>query len=161
MPVAFGKKSKVEFDATRGPARGSADVFENPQNYTFIHNYKVHFKSSSLQMVANKLDISVSSRSHLLPPQEEVVNQFNNKTLVAMANPRMKMPSYHITNIEYKESIAMLIPENQRSFGPQLAQLAQPAAVLQIQDSQFIFCRNCANRLPADSKFCNKCGSAV
>ena len=156
--MAFGKKSRIEFDATRGPTERTADLYENPQSYSFIHNYKVHFKRSALQMVANKIDISVGSRSSQLPGHEEVVNQFNDRALVAMANPRTRISSYHITNVEYKESIAMPLPENQRSRAPPLT---QPAPVSEVGEMEFVYCLGCGSRLPFDSRFCNKCGLTV
>ena len=156
--MVFGKKSKIEFDATRGPSEKTADLYENPQNYSFIHNYKVHFKRSSLQMVANKIDISVASSTVQPPGHEEVVNQFNNKTLVAMANPRMRMPSYHITNIEYKESLALPVLEARRFLQPATSQLT---AQVQALEESSIYCYNCRNNLPPDSRFCNKCGATL
>jgi hypothetical protein len=156
--MVFGKKSKIEYDATRGPSERTADLYQNPQNYSFIHNYKVHFKRSSLQVVANKIDISVASSSFQPPPHEEVVSQFNNKTLVAMANPRMKMPSYHITNVEYKESLALPVLEAQRPLRSQASQLT---AQLQALEESSTHCVMCGTGLPPDSRFCNKCGATL
>ncbi len=101
----FGSKKKIEFDA-----RSGLNV-DDLGNFSFVHNFKVHWKRSGLQMLANKLDISVISESSALPSYVDVAKEFNARMLNSVMHTdtrgRFSLPSYHITNIEYKESLAM------------------------------------------------------
>lgn len=152
MPL-FGKKGKIEFDAENPPQ----EIIDNPQGFSYIHNFKVHFKTSRIQAIATKMDVSVNSSSPEIPDNDQVTAQFNNRMAMLMNNPRMnlRLASSHITMIEYKETIAMPIRAGQRSSVTVPVQANAPS------NSEFIFCRNCGNKLPADSKFCNKCGQSV
>lgn len=104
----FGRKnSKIEFDARHPPKQ----ILQNQQSYSYVHNFKVHFKRSALQMLANKIDVSVNTDSHTIPPPQLVTNEFNNRMILGAAHTNTKRrfnpSSFHITNIEYKESIAL------------------------------------------------------
>ena len=150
MPL-FGKKDKIEFNAENPPQ----EIMDNPQGFSYIHNFKVHFKASRIQAIATKMDVSVNSSSPEIPDNDEVTAQFNNRMAMLMNNPRMnlRLASSHITMIEYKETIAMPVRAGQRT--PVAVPIQTPS------EGQSIFCRNCGNKLPADSKFCNKCGQPV
>ena len=155
MPL-FGGSKKVKFDARNPPQR----FLENPQGYSFIHNFKVHYKRGVLQPLANKMDVSINSQSPELPTPQLVTNEFNQRMIMSVAHSNTKQrfdsASYHITNIEYKESFALAF-----SYGnsaPVAIPVRQPANP---PDNNFVFCKNCGNKLSADSKFCNKCGASV
>jgi|YelNatPaOPRAMG01_1025707.scaffolds.fasta_scaffold108955_2 hypothetical protein len=118
----FGKKRKIEFDARKPLPR---EIAENIATYDFVHNFKVHYKSSGLQLLASKLDLSISSDSPELPTPKQVEEAANARlqgttlTITKGSTSILGTPlgrfgkkdlafSYHVTNIEYKESIAML-----------------------------------------------------
>jgi hypothetical protein len=149
----FGRNnSKIEFDA-RQP---QPQILQNAQSYQYVHNFKVHFKRGALQALANKVDISINSNSPQMPSIQEVTNDFNQRTAVSNAHSstrrRFSETSYHITNIEYKESIALSYAAT--NFTP-------PQQGPRQMVNQSTFCRNCGIQLSADSRFCNKCGSPI
>ena len=146
----FGRRNKkIEYDARKPPK----ELLQSPQNYSYVHNFKVHFKSSALQVLANKLDVSVNTDSPSLPCLQLVTSEFNNRMIVANAHTntrvRFDASSFHITNIEYKESIALKYSVSKNSM-PQ-PQVADESA----------FCPSCGNQLVSGSKFCNKCGTQL
>lgn len=140
---------KFKFNAQHGPDDSANDFFNNPQKYSFVHNFKIHYKRGILQVLANKLDVSITSKSPQLPSAQQVADEFNQrmKATVVVSNTRRRYSeaSFHITNVEYKESFAFFDPH--------------PAG--QQVTGQPIFCRMCGAQLPSDSKFCNNCGSPV
>jgi len=150
MPL-FGGSKKVKFDARNPPQR----FLENLQGYSFVHNFKVHYKRGVLQPLANKMDVSINSPSAELPTPQLVTNEFNQRMIMSVAHSNTKQrfdsASYHITNIEYKESLALAFNFSSR---PVAIPVEQPG-------DNFVFCSNCGNKLSADSKFCNKCGASV
>jgi len=156
MPLFGGGSKKVKFDARYPPER----FLKNSQRYSFVHNFKVHYKRGVLQPLANKMDVSINSSSPQLPSPQLVTNEFNQRMIMSVAHSdtkqRFDSASYHITNIEYKESFALAF-----NFGGGVSvpiPVRQPADQ---PDSTFVFCRSCGNKLSADSKFCNKCGTSV
>jgi hypothetical protein len=150
----FGRKnSKIEFDARQPPQ----EILQNVHGFSYVHNFKVHFKSSGLQMLANKIDVSVNTDSPNMPSPQLVTNEFNSRMVLANAHTntrvRFNASSFHITNIEYKESMALSYSMGGNSM-PQ-----QPQEV--VTQTASAFCRNCGSPAQADSKFCNKCGTQL
>ncbi len=162
---------KFKFDARYGATTQNGDLYNNPWKYSFVHNFKVHYKQSILQALAYKADVSVSSGRPQIPPTQEVMDAFNQRMTMGNVHQnvrgRFSQVSFHVTNIEYKESFAFYDPQtaprNPPASSPQQTFATQSTSSFQTtfaqQDS--IFCRSCGNKLPADSKFCNKCGTAV
>jgi ribosomal protein L40E len=135
----------------------TSDFYNNPWKYSFTHNFKVHFKRGILQALANKLDITIRSSSAQIPSTQEVMLEFNERmkssNIVSDTRGRYSKASYHVTQIEYKESFAF--------HDPQMAHKAPPTQTVTKQSSGSLFCRNCGTSLSLDSKFCNKCGTQV
>ena len=162
---------KFKFDARVGNTATTQDFYANPWRYSFVHNFKVHYKQSVLQALAFKADVSISSANAQIPSLQEVTEQFNQRMEMGNVHQnvrgRFAQVSYHITNIEYKESFAFYDPQMASREPPPAPPQPSPApqttsdfqTTFATQES--IFCRNCGNRLPSDSKFCNKCGTAV
>lgn len=157
---------KIKFDARIGRNEMTKDLFDNPSKYSFTHNFKVHFKRGILQALANKLDVSISQSSAEIPSTNLVMQEFNErmKASIVVSNTRRRysQASYHVTQIEYKESFAFYDPQMTHppsqagpTYGP--TQTLNPQQVGQ----ESVFCRNCGASLPLDSKFCNKCGTPV
>jgi zinc ribbon protein len=149
----FGRKnSKIKFDA-RHPPR---EVLEAPQSFQYVHNFKVHFKRGVLQVLANKMDVSVNSTSPQLPPLQAVTDEFNRRMVMSDAHTntsrRYDPSSFHITNIEYKESMGLAY-SNVAITAPQAPELRT--------GSQSGYCRNCGNPIVPNSKFCNVCGARL
>src|ERR1700733_683221 len=111
--MVLGQK-KVRFDARRGPRPGRDDLFQNPQAYTFLHNFKVHYKRGMIQPLANKTDVSIGSSSPHVPDLQLDTEEFNRRmTATVVVSDRKKRyagASFHVTNIEYKESFAIPNP---------------------------------------------------
>jgi len=122
--LVFGNKTKVEFDAQTGPTEPTADLHQNPQKYSFVHNFKVHYKRGALQALASKLDVSITSSSPQLPSMQEVTKEFHRRmaSSLPLSNTRVRYgnASYHITNVEYKESIAMFLPQTYQQTSSQI-----------------------------------------
>ncbi|MDA4116967.1 MAG: zinc ribbon domain-containing protein [Thaumarchaeota archaeon] len=164
--MVFGNKKKIEFDAQMGKTVSTEDLFVNPQNYSFIHNFKVHFKTSGLQMLANKSDISVSSSNPYLPSMQEVTDEFHKRMPMAVVHTqtrgRFQQTSFHLTNVEYKESIAMFLPQN---FARQPAYVmpnqAAPVAQGSVLAAGHAFCGACGNPLSSGVRFCSSCGASA
>lgn len=155
--IMFGRNnSKIEFDARQPPQK----ILENPQSFQYVHNFKVHFKRGALQALANKVDVSVNSSSHKVPSIQEVTNEFNQRMVMSNAHSntreRFSASSFHITNIEYKESMALSYSMGEEASAPHSAPQQQ---VMTQTASQF--CRHCGNPAQTDSKFCNKCGTQL
>lgn len=148
---------KFKFDARTGQTGETNDFYSSPWKYSFNHNFKVHYKRSAFQALASKLDITITSPSADTPSTNQVMQEFNERMKSSIVHTgtreRFSDASYHVTQIEYKESFAF--------YDPQMAQRAPPAPVLSQQHARSMFCRNCGTGLPADSKFCNKCGTQV
>jgi len=159
--LVFGKKNKIEYDATKQANASTQDLFQNPQNYSFIHNYKVHYKDRALKLLASKVDLSINSTDPTLPENQLVVDEFHRRMASAVMHTenkeRFAEASYHITNVEYKESIAMPQPASVRKS----MVTTSPPQITVTSDQSGIFCRHCGNKMSQDSKFCNKCGSSV
>jgi hypothetical protein len=150
----FGRNnSKIEFDARQPPSQ----IVQSPQSFQYVHNFKVHFKRGALQALANKVDVSIDSNSPQMPSIQEVTQEFNNRMRMANARSntreRFSATSFHITNIEYKESMALSYSMGGNSM-PQ-----QPQQV--VTQTVSTFCRNCGSSAQADSKFCNKCDTQL
>jgi hypothetical protein len=162
--MVFGQK-KIKFNAQRGPEVGQEDLFQNPQAYTFVHNFKVHYKRGVLQALANKTDVSINSSSPQLPDLQLVNDEFNRRmtatVVVSDTRRRYAEVSFHITNTEYKESFAIPKPAGyyQPSTSPSI--ISTTAMTQPGPRGQSIFCSGCGNRLPPESKFCNICGHQV
>jgi len=118
----FGKKKKkIEFDARKELPK---EIKDNIPGWEYTHNFKVHYKSSGLQILASKLDLSISSDTPELPTHQQVQEVANarlqgstltltkggtisSSTLGRFGKKDLAF-SYHITDAEYKESIAFL-----------------------------------------------------
>ncbi len=122
MPLfGGGKKKKIEFDARKELPQ---EIKDNIVGWEYTHNFKVHYKSSGLQVLASKLDLSIPSDTPELPTHNEVEAAANARlqgttfaiqksgTVFSSALGRFGKKdltfSYHITDAEYKESIAFL-----------------------------------------------------
>ena len=115
------KKKKIEFNAR---IKLPKEIIENIANWEYTHSFKVHYKSSGLQILASKLDLSVPSDTPKLPSHNEVEMLANERlqgstftlqkggTVSSSTFGRFGKKdltfSFHITHIEYKESIAFL-----------------------------------------------------
>ncbi len=160
---------KRKFDARSGPTPTYQDLFSNPWRYSFIHNFKVHYKASALQALANKVDVSISSTSPQIPATQDIVNEFNQRMQLGNVSRNMRQrfssASYHITNIEYKESFAFHDPQTAPRTSPIPQAQPQvptfPSSQPQSQIGMSKFCTGCGDRLPPNSRFCGSCGSAV
>ena len=154
--MVFGNKKKLEFDA-QSPQTAPQDLLINPQNYSYIHNFKVHFKDSALQLLASKTDVSVSSTTPDMPTMQEVTDEFHKRMTMAVVHSSNKKKyqasSYHITNVEYKESIAMFLPQ---MFGGRARQAQVSVPV--VANS---FCGACGTALASGVRFCSGCGKQV
>ena len=118
----FGKKkNKMEFDARKELPK---EIKDNTSAWEYTHNFKVHYKSSGLQILASKLDLSIASDTPVLPSHQQVEEAANarlqgstftltkggtisSSTLSRFGKKDLAF-SYHITDAEYKESIAFL-----------------------------------------------------
>ena len=154
---------KLKFDARQGRTGNSGDMHDNPWKYSFAHNFKVHFKRGILQALANKLDITVSSATPEMPSTNDVMTEFNQrmKASIVVSNTRGRYSdaAYHVTPIEYKESFAFYDPQMAQRPLPMTQTV--PAASSAPDTSGSVFCRHCGASLPADSRFCNKCGTQL
>jgi hypothetical protein len=161
---------KLKFDARTGPAGSASDFYDNPWKYSFVHNFKVHYKRGVLQALANKLDISISTTTADVPSMQDVLNEFNERMkasmLVSNTKERFSQASYHVTQVEYKESFAFHDPKAAPRMAPQQSQgqfslPTAPHMMIGGQTQPVLFCRNCGASLPVDSAFCNKCGERI
>lgn len=156
---------KFKFDARQGRTEGSKDLYDNSWRYSFAHNFKVHFKRGILQALANKLDITISSAAPEMPSTNDVMTEFNQRMkasiVVSNTHQRYSEASYHVTQIEYKESFAFYDSQMASQRPPRAPQTSSPTMGLQITSADSMFCRSCGARLPSDSKFCNRCGTPV
>jgi ribosomal protein L40E len=156
---------KFKFDTRLGSTSNSADFYDNSWRYSFVHNFKVHYKQSILQALANKVDISLSSNNPNMPSTQQVMEEFNQR--MQMGNVarnvvrRFSQVSYHVTNIEYKESFAFYDPQTAPRAPPAPPPSPMPAPVQSGPNFGKLYCRNCGAQLPSDSKFCNRCGTTV
>lgn len=163
--MVFGPK-RIKFDARLGPVPGQTDLYQNPHAYSFVHNFKVHYKRGVMQALANKIDVSISSSTPQLPEMQLVTEEFNKRMTmtVAVSNTRQRysLASFHVTTIEYKESFALPAPSYSPSFsqGPARQSMGGFAAT-ENRPSGSIFCSACGKQLQAESKFCNACGRPV
>lgn len=156
---------KVRFDAKAEPSLKNEDLYANTWKYSFIHNFKVHYKVSVLQALANKIDISIPSSSPGLPPVQRVLDEFNQRMQLGNVSRndkgRKSAISYHVTDIEYKESIAL----QEANSLPEVAPLPRPPMLIRAMPAGQLegplYCNQCGSKLPDDSKYCNRCGSAV
>lgn len=102
-------------------------------------------REGALQPLANKLDISVSSSTPDLPQSQFVVDEFNRRMTASVfssdTKERYSSASYHITNVEYKESMAIPLPSYQIPSGTALTAQAQQ------QLTNSIFCSSCGTKL--------------
>src|SRR5438128_343540 len=84
---------------------------------------EVHYKRGALQALASKLDVSITSSSPQLPSMQEVTEEFHRRmaSSLPLSNTRVRYgnASYHITNVEYKESIAMFFPKSGNRHQPE------------------------------------------
>jgi hypothetical protein len=153
------KRKKIEFDGRQGPTEKTSDLYQNPQDYSFIHNYKVHFKRGTLQVLANKVDISVTTSSPQLPSPQQVTEEFQKRmtasVVVSDTRKRYSEVSFHITDVEYKQSIALPLPKSYGVRTPSVRSASNGG------EGSPIICRSCGYPPPSGSKFCNKCGAAV
>lgn len=152
----FGKnKNNIEFDARKPPE----EILSNPQSFSYVHNFKVHYKHSSLQLLADKLDVSVSTKTPQVPPGNWVMNEFNwrmKKSRNRRGSRQGYDPnSYHVTNIEYTESLATRF-----DFQNATSVKSVPAQKVMVQAAS-TYCPSCGGAISAESKFCSKCGTAL
>jgi len=117
MRLFSKQRTKIKFDSrTELPEEIRADI----NGWEYTHNFKVHYKSSRLQLLASKLNLSVPSDSPKLPSHNEVEEAANARLMGSTFTIQsgVKHPgrlgkkdltfSYHITHAEYKGSIAFL-----------------------------------------------------
>ncbi len=163
---------KLKFDARMGRTNLTYDFYDNPWKYSFVHNFKIHYKRGILQALANKLDISLSTSTADMPSTQSAMNEFNDRMkasiVVSSTRQRFSAASYHVTQIEYKESFAFYDPQMAPRMAPpqQQAQrqfLPSTASPMSIgnQMQPALFCRRCGAGLQSDSAFCAQCGERV
>ncbi|HEV2138110.1 MAG TPA: zinc ribbon domain-containing protein [Nitrososphaerales archaeon] len=156
---------KLKFDARMGPTANNGDLYSSSWRYSFVHNFKVHFKVSILQALANKIDVSISSSTPQIPPTQQVMEEFNQRmqlgNVTRNVRQRFSATSYHVTNIEYKESFAFYDPQTAPRAPPAPALAPMVAPALAGSSAGSMYCRSCGTQLPVDSRFCNKCGTPV
>jgi len=156
---------KFKFDARLGSTTDNADFYNSSWKYSFVHNFKVHYKQSVLQALASKVDVSISSNNPQIPSTQQVMDEFNQRmqmgNVARNAVRRFSQVSYHVTNIEYKESFAFYDPQTAPRAPPTTPQAPVSAPAQAGQNFGQLFCRNCGANLPSDSKFCNRCGTPV
>jgi hypothetical protein len=156
---------KFKFDARMGPTSSYQDLYTNPWKYSFVHNFKVHYKQSIVQALAHKADVSISSANPQIPSLQDVTEQFNQRMQLGNVHQnirgRFAQVSYHITNIEYKESFAFYDPQMSARAPPTTPPAPTPSPFQSAPAQGSQFCTNCGNPLPPNSKFCNKCGTIV
>ena len=108
--VLFGRNSnKIAFDARRLPEQ----ILSSPEAYSYVHRFRVHFKASKIHTKSKKVDIAVSSSSPHIPTHQEVELEFNQWMLNMMMDANKlsiwthheALPSFHITKVEYRESL--------------------------------------------------------
>ena len=155
MPLFGGGNKKVKFDARQPP-----QDLQGYRDYSFVHNFKVRYKKSSLQIFENEVAVSITSSSARLPSPETVSRQFNRQLPY-----RERHSSFHITNIEYKESVAMsygmkkspvpITVSLNQPHNPTISNSTNPPTTI----SGFMFCKKCGTRLEASSRFCKSCGA--
>src|SRR5487761_330555 len=157
MPLFGGGSKKTKFDARQPPS----EFLQNAQSYSFVHNFKVHFKRGMLQALANKVDVTVNSPSPQLPSPQQVSDEFNQRMVMSVAHSdtrqRFASASFHVTNIEYKESFALSYVTS--GMSPVQVSVGQPSPS-QSNDSP-IFCRQCGTKHPSSSRFCTACGTSL
>ncbi|MDG6999663.1 MAG: hypothetical protein JRN15_11170 [Nitrososphaerota archaeon] len=107
----FGRnKSKVEFDA-RLPT--PTEIAKTPQSFSYLHNFRVHFKQNSMRVIAHSIEVSVSGESPQLPLTNWVTYEFDKqmrkKNNGRKIRDRSIQTSYRITNIQYVRSTATRI----------------------------------------------------
>jgi hypothetical protein len=111
---------KIRFSALT-PSQRAKELYVNPDRYSFIHNFRVHFKRGAMQFLANKVDISMSSDSPDMPRIQQVTDEFNRRmTLSVMgsqAKKRYTAASFQITDVQYVGSFALRLPEKTSGFG--------------------------------------------
>jgi len=125
MPLFGGRKNKIEFDARK---EWPQQIKDNIAEWEYTHNFKVHYKSSGIQVLASKLDLSIPSDTPELPSHQDVEAAANarlqgstfaiqksgtifSSTLGRFGKKDLTF-SYHITDAEYKETIAFLKGQN-------------------------------------------------
>jgi len=110
-----------------------------------------------LQALANKVDITITTTTAEVPSTQQVMEEFNQRMKSSIFDSdtrhRKSEASYHVTQIEYKESLAF--------YDPQMAHKAPPAQTASEQSLVSVFCQNCGTSLLRGSKFCNNCGTQV
>lgn len=104
----FGRSlRKFGFDA-RQPMKLISD---NPQSFYYVHNFKVHYKQSPLQLIARAIEVSVRGESPQIPLTNWVTYEFDKQirkqSKRRRASDRYIQSSYRITNIEYIGSTAI------------------------------------------------------
>jgi len=97
------EENKIEFDARKGLL---PKEITDPSQWEYIHNFKVHYKISRIQAIATKVDISLPSKSAAVPTLTEVTAEADKRLTARQISGHVRT-SYHITNIEYKESLAI------------------------------------------------------
>lgn len=162
---------KTKFDARKGPADSTADFYSDPWKYSFVHNFKVHYKRGAFQGLANKLDISISSPSAEMPSTHQVMNEFNERMkasiVVSDTKRRYSEASYHVTQVEYKESFAFYDPQTAPRTPPQpTPAFSSPMPVPRmLSENQQLppprFCRMCGADVVSGSAFCRQCGAQI
>ncbi len=156
MPLFGGGNRKIKFDARRPPSdlTGYGD-------YSFVHKFKIRYKSGALQIFENEMSISISSSSAKLPSSELVSRQFHRQ----LSYRERHSDSLNITNIIYDQSFAM-------SYGSKKSPSPSTVLPTQIRNSVmsqrvngsstisgYIFCQKCGTKLEASSRFCSSCGA--
>jgi hypothetical protein len=148
---------KLKFDARVGSTDQTVDLYNNSWKYSFAHNFKVHFKRGVMQALANKLDITIGSATPDIPSAQSVIDEFNERMRSSIVKSdtrdRYSEASYHVTQVEYKESFAF--------YDPKAVAKPPPRPTDSLQTSSSLFCRKCGASLSPDSLFCNKCGTKV
>jgi zinc-ribbon domain len=154
ISIVFGNK-KINFDVRRPPNQNTKRLFDHPERYYFVHNFRVHFKKHSLQLTTNKLKISVDSEAPKAPPMAKVTEQFNSKLqLLIMKSADKKareLASVHITFVEYVSSFAVPV-----QFASNVK--TEKEEIREVKSGEKA-CVECGKPMSAVAKFCSECGT--
>lgn len=100
---------KISFNATLGRAAAPYEISRDPSKWSYIHHFRVHFTTARVQLIANRIDVTLASESPAPPSDVEVAQTADPQIKQQLAAGAMwwGLRSFNITNIEYKETIAM------------------------------------------------------
>ncbi len=111
----FGSRSrKIDYNYRQGVP---LEIQQSLQEWTFVHNFRVHYKTSRFNLVASKMDIGISTTNPIVETSDnqKVIQEFYARFGGFVNNPLAKrnvgfnrMPvGTNITDIEYLKTTAI------------------------------------------------------